>query len=221
MNLESVGALVAGAARVRRAAQSLSALGRMTSGDAGSRSAARTSMARFTRCGRGTSPSAIPSSIPPLFRRRTFAITKPQAPTRLRASRRGGGDKTRFDLRSSSCGRASTWTPLAARIAPRTIGRRSFERLGPPPPPVEATLPAFWATYFATAAIWALLRRPAKAGIPARRFAPASGPWPRSASAGRGSGRPSRWLLPRRACDSCRSSRRTPACRWQRRRRSS
>jgi uncharacterized membrane protein YccC len=34
MNLESVGALVAGAARVRRAAQSLSALGRMTDGDA-------------------------------------------------------------------------------------------------------------------------------------------------------------------------------------------
>jgi hypothetical protein len=35
VNLESVGALVAGAARVRRAAQSLSALGRMTDGDAG------------------------------------------------------------------------------------------------------------------------------------------------------------------------------------------
>ena len=35
VNLESVGALVAGAARVRRAAQSLSALGRMTAGDAG------------------------------------------------------------------------------------------------------------------------------------------------------------------------------------------
>src|SRR5207244_8996072 len=34
VNLESVGALVAGAARVRRAAQSLSALGRMTAGDA-------------------------------------------------------------------------------------------------------------------------------------------------------------------------------------------
>jgi uncharacterized membrane protein YccC len=34
INLESVGALVAGAARVRRAAQSLSALGRMTDGDA-------------------------------------------------------------------------------------------------------------------------------------------------------------------------------------------
>jgi uncharacterized membrane protein YccC len=34
VNLESVGALVAGAARVRRAAQSLSALGRMTDGDA-------------------------------------------------------------------------------------------------------------------------------------------------------------------------------------------
>jgi hypothetical protein len=34
MNLESVGALVAGAARVRRAAQSLAALGRMTDGDA-------------------------------------------------------------------------------------------------------------------------------------------------------------------------------------------
>ena len=34
-NLESVGALVAGAARVRRAAQSLSALGRITAGDAG------------------------------------------------------------------------------------------------------------------------------------------------------------------------------------------
>jgi hypothetical protein len=34
MNLESVGALVAGAARVRRTAQSLSALGRMTDGDA-------------------------------------------------------------------------------------------------------------------------------------------------------------------------------------------
>ena len=33
MNLESVGALVAGAARVRRTAQSLSALGRMTAGD--------------------------------------------------------------------------------------------------------------------------------------------------------------------------------------------
>jgi hypothetical protein len=40
VNLESVGALVAGAARVRRAAQSLSALGRMTEGDA-----------RLTRCG--------------------------------------------------------------------------------------------------------------------------------------------------------------------------
>jgi len=37
VNLESVGALVAGAARVRRAAQSLSALGRMTAGDAGLR----------------------------------------------------------------------------------------------------------------------------------------------------------------------------------------
>jgi uncharacterized membrane protein YccC len=35
VNVESVGALVAGAARVRRAAQSLSALGRMTDGDAG------------------------------------------------------------------------------------------------------------------------------------------------------------------------------------------
>ncbi|MDP9304510.1 MAG: FUSC family protein [Actinomycetota bacterium] len=35
VNLESVGALVAGAARVRRAAQSLSALGRMTDGDPG------------------------------------------------------------------------------------------------------------------------------------------------------------------------------------------
>jgi len=34
VNLESVGALVAGAARVRRAAQSLSALGRMMDGDA-------------------------------------------------------------------------------------------------------------------------------------------------------------------------------------------
>jgi uncharacterized membrane protein YccC len=40
VNLESVGALVAGAARVRRAAQSLSALGRMTEGDG-----------RLTRCG--------------------------------------------------------------------------------------------------------------------------------------------------------------------------
>jgi uncharacterized membrane protein YccC len=40
VNLESVGALVAGAARVRRAAQSLSALGRMTDGDA-----------RLTECG--------------------------------------------------------------------------------------------------------------------------------------------------------------------------
>ena len=37
MNLESVGALVAGAARVQRSAQSLSALGRMTAGDAGLR----------------------------------------------------------------------------------------------------------------------------------------------------------------------------------------
>jgi hypothetical protein len=33
MNLESIGALVAGAARVRRTAQSISALGRMTDGD--------------------------------------------------------------------------------------------------------------------------------------------------------------------------------------------
>ena len=40
VNMESVGSLVAGAARVRRAAQSLSALGRMTGGDA-----------RLTRCG--------------------------------------------------------------------------------------------------------------------------------------------------------------------------
>jgi uncharacterized membrane protein YccC len=40
MNMESVGALVAGAARVRRAGQSLSALGRMTDGDAS-----------LTRCG--------------------------------------------------------------------------------------------------------------------------------------------------------------------------
>jgi len=77
------------------ARQSLSALGRMTSGDAG-----------LTQCGENldgeihalrscTSPSAIPSSIPPLFRRRTFAITKPQAPTRLRASAVAGGDKTK------------------------------------------------------------------------------------------------------------------------------
>jgi uncharacterized membrane protein YccC len=40
MNVESVGALVAGAARVRRAAQSLSALGRITDGDG-----------RLTQCG--------------------------------------------------------------------------------------------------------------------------------------------------------------------------
>ena len=40
MRLEEVGGLVAGAARVRRAAQSLSALGRMTGDDA-----------RLTRCG--------------------------------------------------------------------------------------------------------------------------------------------------------------------------
>ena len=91
MNLESVGALVAGAARVRRTAQSLSALGRMTAGDGPPCVVWREPRRRDSRAAvvvRDAWRFLRP------FHRRTSAARsryrRPQTPAGLRAGRRGG-----------------------------------------------------------------------------------------------------------------------------------
>ena len=83
-----------------------------------------------------------------------------------------------------------------------------LELIMPWPPPSEATCAlAVSATYWATALISASVSCPPKAGIPPPPFRTCARPWPRQASAGRGSGRPCPWSRRRRACGNCRSSR--------------
>ena len=94
-NVEDVAALVGGASRVRRAAQSLAALGRMTDGNTRARALRRaTSTASSTRSSRGTSRSDTRSSSDARCRRRTSATPRAAAGcSPACATRRAADDK--------------------------------------------------------------------------------------------------------------------------------
>ena len=130
VNVESVAALVGGASRVRRAAQSLAALGRHGRRQRrGSSVAARTSTARSMRSSPGTSRSATHSSTIAPCRRRTSATPR----AGIGCSRAfGRGPRRRHDNGARSArpalGEPASRQPLAARGASwraRTCGRRA------------------------------------------------------------------------------------------------
>jgi uncharacterized membrane protein YccC len=124
VNLEEVGALVAGAARLRRAAQSLGALGRMAEGDT-----------KLTRCGANLDDE--------IYALRAWYVTlgdsflHPPHPATAHPGCRGPHPSARVRPRSSVrrwphersvCTRLGVGQPtprqsLAARIAPRQSGR--------------------------------------------------------------------------------------------------